>query len=375
MKPRSRKWLLMAAVVGALGYLAYRFRTLLNLANFSAANLWSTIRGINLGLLCLALLLIYACYAVRSLRWQAMQRNIGPSRFLDIYTVTLAGFAAVNILSRAGEPIRPLLLARKAKHPVADIFGIWALERLIDTASFAIILAIGLIAYRPRAGAGELSATIAAAKVGGGVLGAAVAGVIVLLAYLRLHGSALLEARMHGWTASTGWRVRSAKIVLGFVRGIQTIKSWSDLITTVFYSVLHWVLVLVVYVFVCKSFGGELGQLGFSDCTMLLGLTLVGSIIQLPAVGGGFQTAAFVVFTKLFGIAAEPATAAALLLWLVAFVACSLVGIPVLIREGVSLGQLRELAVQEKEELEEIAVHGSAEPNVETGVGPGGKGE
>jgi len=365
MKSHWKKWLLLAAVVAVVGLLVYRFRTLLNLANFSAANLWSTIRGINLGLLCVALVLIYACYAVRSLRWQAMQRNIGPSRFLDIYTVTLAGFAAVNILSRAGEPIRPLLLARKAKHPVADIFGIWALERLIDTASFAIILAVGLIAYRPRAGVAEMTATITAAKVGGGILGGAVAAAIVFLAYLRLHGSALLESRMELWTESTGWRVKAAKIVLGFVRGIQTIKSWSDLVKTVFYSALHWVLVLVVYLLVCRSFGGDLAQLGFSDCTMLLGLTLVGSIIQLPAVGGGFQTAAFVVFTKLFGILPEPATAAALLLWLIAFVACSIVGIPVLIREGVSLGQLRELAEHEKEELDEIAAHG----NVEAGGG------
>jgi hypothetical protein len=44
----------------------------------------------------------------------------------------------------------------------------------------------------------------------------------------------------------------------------------------------------------------------------------------------------------------------------VAFVACSLVGIPILIREGVSLGHLRELADHEKEELKEIAAHGSA---------------
>ena len=369
MKSKSKKWLLLAAVVAVTALLVYRFRTLLNLSNFSAANLWATIRGINLALLGLSLLLIYVCYAVRSLRWQALQDNIGPSKFLDIFAVTLAGFAAVNFLSRAGEPIRPLLLARKAKHPVADIFGIWALERLIDTASFATILAIGLIVYRPRAGVGEMTATIAAAKAGGGVLGAAVAIVIGFLAYLRLHGTSLLEARMERWTNASAWRASAARIILGFVRGIQTITSWSDLLKVIFYSIVHWCLVLVVYVLVCKSFGGELAQLSVSDCTVLLGLTLVGSIIQLPAVGGGFQTAAFVVFTKMFGIPAEPATAAALLLWLIAFVACSIAGIPLLIREGVSLGQLGEIAEHEKEELKEIAAHGSA------GVEAGGKGE
>jgi hypothetical protein len=42
-----------------------------------------------------------------------------------------------------------------------------------------------------------------------------------------------------------------------------------------------------------------------------------------------------------------------------------------LVREGVSLGQLRELAEQEKEELDEIAAHRSAGPSIEQG----GKGE
>jgi hypothetical protein len=66
-------------------------------------------------------------------------------------------------------------------------------------------------------------------------------------------------------------------------------------------------------------------------------------------------------------------------LWLVTFAGCAIAGIPLMIREGVSLGQLRQLAEQEKEELQEIAAHGSAgtslEGGVERGVEPGGKGE
>jgi len=42
-----------------------------------------------------------------------------------------------------------------------------------------------------------------------------------------------------------------------------------------------------------------------------------------------------------------------------------------LIREGVSLGKLRELAEHEKEELDDIAAHGGAGPSFERG----GKGE
>jgi len=61
--------------------------------------------------------------------------------------MTLAGFSAVFLLGRAGEPVRPLLLSRKAGLPIADTFGIYVLERLLDTASTAVLAAIGLILF------------------------------------------------------------------------------------------------------------------------------------------------------------------------------------------------------------------------------------
>src|SRR5260370_7884061 len=62
--------------------------------------------------------------------------------------MTLAGFAAVFLLGRAGEPVRPLLLSRKERLPIADLFGIYALERLFDLASAAIIAAIALLLFQ-----------------------------------------------------------------------------------------------------------------------------------------------------------------------------------------------------------------------------------
>src|SRR6266481_7501237 len=160
MNSRSKKWLLVAAALAVLGYLVYRSSGSLGLGRFSGAKLWLAIKGVNPLLLSAALVLIYGCYALRALRWQVFQRNIGKSNFLDIYKMTLAGFAAVNILSRVGEPIRPLLLARRAKHPVADIFGIWVLERLFDVASMALIAAVALLVFKGSAHSGDAAVTI-----------------------------------------------------------------------------------------------------------------------------------------------------------------------------------------------------------------------
>ena len=376
MQSKWKKWLLLAAVVAVLGYLVYRSSGSLGLTGFSGAKLWAAIRGTNPFWLLAAIVLIYGCYALRSLRWEVFQRNLGHAKFWEIYPTTLAGFAAVFLLGRAGEPIRPLLLARRAKHPVADIFGIWVLERLFDVASMAVIAAIALLVFKGSAHSGDAAITIAkAARTAGSFLAVGVGGAIAFLIYLRLHGTALLEKRLEGWVKAPGWRASVARIILGFIRGIQTVRSAGDLIAAVLYSAIHWALVLVVYYCVAQSFGGRLGELRIGDNMLVLAFTLVGSAVQLPTVGGGSQAMAIFAYWKVFEVQKETATAAAIVLWLVSFAACAIAGIPLLIREGVSLGQLRQLAEQEKEELEEIAAHGSAGTSAEPGGGPVGKGE
>ena len=372
MSSKAKKWLLTGAAVALVGYLAYRSSGSLGLSGFSGAKLWLAIKGTNLSWLVAAILVIYGCYAVRSLRWEVFQKNLGHAKFREIYPATLAGFSAVFLLGRAGEPIRPVLLAKRAKLPLADIFGIWVLERLFDIASMAVIAAVALLIFNGTQHSSDAAVTIAkAARTAGSALAIGVACATAFLIYLRVHGTALLEARLQGWLASAGWRGKVAKIILGFIAGIQTVKSAGDLVLAVLYSAVHWCMVLVVYYFVAQSFGGRLAELSLGDNMLVLAFTLVGSAVQLPAVGGGSQALAIFAYTKVFGVESEAAVAGAIVLWLVTFAGCAIAGIPLLIREGVTLGNLRELAEHEKEELDDIAAHGSAGPSVERG----GKGE
>lgn len=373
MSSRSKKWILIAVLLLLVSYLVYHSSGSLGLAGFSGTKLWAAIRSTSPLWLLAAILLIYTCYAIRSLRWQVFQKNLGHAKFWEIYPATLAGFSAVFLLGRAGEPIRPLLLAKRARHPLADIFGVWVLERLFDVASMAVIAAIALIVFKGSAHSGEAAETIAkASRTAGTLLSVGVGGAIAFLIYLRVHGTALLQKRLEGWLDRAGWRASLAKIVLGFITGIQTVRSFGDLLSSVLYSAVHWFFVLVVYYCVAQSFAGRLAELTLGDCMLVLAFTLVGSVVQLPAVGGGSQALAIFAFTKVFGVDAETAVAAAIVLWLVTFAGCAIAGIPLLIREGVSLGQLREIAAQEKEELKEIAAHGTA---VHEASQPGSKGD
>jgi glycosyltransferase 2 family protein len=350
MQSKSRKLLVVLVVLLALGYAIYRSSGMMHLGDFSGAKLWVAIRSADPFLLILSLVAIYGCYALRSLRWKVFQRNLGPSRFGPIYAMTLAGFAAIFLLGRAGEPVRPLLLARKEKLPIADLFGIYALERLFDLASAAVIAAIGLLLFQSRGHAGDIAGKLeTAARTTGSLLFAGVVGAIVFLLYLRLHGSALLERRLQGWVMARGWRGKIAGIILGFARGVQAIRTWSGLALAVFYSAVHWFLVLFIYLWISHSFGGSLSGISLGDAMLVMSFTLVGSAVQLPGVGGGSQVACFLAYTAIFGVEKEAAAAASIVMWLITFAAVSLAGVPLLIHEGLSLGKLKEMAEQEKE--------------------------
>ncbi len=343
MQTSSRKLLVFLIGLLLLGFVVYLSSGFIHRENFSWGKLLSAMRGANPLLLFLSLIAIYACYALRALRWKVFQANLGPSNFWQIYKMTLAGFSALFLLSRLGELVRPVLLARKEKLPVADMFGIYALERVFDIASTAVIAAIALLLFNSNPYVVEATRTTAS------LLFLGVIGGIAFLVYARLHGTALLERRLQGWLKGRGWRAKIAGILMGFARGVEILRTWGQLAQALAYSAAHWFLVLMVYFWVSRSFSGRLGTISLGEAMLVMAFTLVGSIIQLPAVGGGSQLASILAYTTIVGVEKEPATAAAIILYLVTFAACSLVGAPLLAQEGLSLGKLRAMAEREKE--------------------------
>ena len=181
----------------------------------------------------------------------------------------------------------------------------------------------------------------------GALLAVGVLGAIAFLVFLRLRGTALLERRLAPWLGEHNWKSRFAGVLMGFARGIQTIRTWGDLALAAAYSALHWVLVLIVYLWVIRAFGGGLAEFKLGDAMLVMAFSLVGSIVQFPGIGGGSQLASILVFTKVFGVEPELATAVSIVIWLITFAAVTLVGLPILLHQGLSLAKLKEMAEHE----------------------------
>jgi hypothetical protein len=241
------------------------------------------------------------------------------------------------------------MIAKKDRVPVSSTFGIYVLERLFDFASPLIMAGTSLLLVPRLAQQGVSGVFLAAARTTGAILLAGLFAAIVFLIYFRLHGAAALERRLAAWHGGAGWRRRLGGLLAGLSEGLQAIRTWGDLTAAIGYSALHWIAVAAVYVFVAHAFSGRLAQITFPEATIVLIFSMIGSTAQVPMVGGGSQVATYVAFTRLFGVQDADALAGAIMIWLCTFAASSLVGVPLLIHEGWSMGELKKLARAEKE--------------------------
>ena len=353
MFQRTRKFLLLLLALLALAYLFYKFRNSITLEGFHWGEVAESLRGARLSLLLLSVVAIYVCYAIRALRWMRFSRTLGHTNFWNVYSATLMGFACTFLLGRAGEPIRPVLIAKKDSLSMPRMFGVYVLERVSDMAATAVLAGAALLMFEGRGLVNEQDARMMAAARSAGV--ALFVGLVILigfLIYFRYHGAEWLKRRLQHPTWRAGWRSKVALLLEGFTDGLQGIRTRSDLGVLVAYTAAHWLLVVLCYLWIAHAFGGTLAQLNFAGATLVLAFTMVGSALQLPGVGGGAQLATFLVFTLVFGVENEPAAVAAIMLWLITFAACCLVGLPLLFREGWSMGELRRMASAEAQAAE-----------------------
>src|SRR5580704_4043606 len=188
MRGKLRRIFLALVILAGVVALAYQSRHKIHLADFTWKKFIETVGQANIWLLLLSFVAIYGCYAIRAVRWQRFCRYLGPTTFLNTFGGTLMGFAAIFVLGRAGEPVRPLLLARKDKLPVSSMFGIFFLERFCDFGAAATLACLSLLVFPIYlSNAGADMDWVDGAKHGAWLLLTALIILVAILVYYRLH--------------------------------------------------------------------------------------------------------------------------------------------------------------------------------------------
>lgn len=338
----DRKRILASIVVflilAALVYLQYRhWRT------FDWGTFWSQTHRIKKWHVLHGIALIYLGYVLRAVRWKIFLRPVRPkTKITEMISPTLIGFTGLALLGRAGEFIRPYLIARRTDLPFSSQLAVWAVERIFDVGAFAflIALAIFLPSALPSIPHPEYytrfreAGFVLIALVGGLAIAAVLIGRNVEGAASFVEG--LFQRLPSNFGHKMGQKVRE------FGMGLNTIHGpWSFLWLTVV-SVGMWYFIALAYHEVTHAYGVDALEIPVSQLLILMGSSMVGSMLQLPAVGGGSQMATIATLSSVFDVPPEMAASCGILLWLVTFAAVVPVGLLLAHHERLSLRKLSE---------------------------------
>jgi uncharacterized protein (TIRG00374 family) len=343
----KKKYAAFAVVLVVLAVLVYlQFRTW---RNFDWAKLFQY--GLNWHHILHGVLYIYFAYFLRAVRWKVFLRPVRKeASILGLVPPTLIGFAGLALLGRPGELIRPYLIARRENLPFASQVAVWAVERIFDVGGFTVLMVAAI--FLPS----KLRAFTRGAPPDvrhwihftGYALIALVFGLLTAAVLTSYRGNGIarwVENRFSHLSENLGHRI--AEKLREFTVGLNTIHGPFAFLQLSAVSVLMWWVIALAYKEVTRAYGAPMDGMSVTKVLLLMGASMIGSMVQLPGVGGGSQLATISALDHVFKIVPKELTVSCgIMLWLVTFVAVVPVGLFLSHHERLSLRKLSAESAQ-----------------------------
>jgi uncharacterized protein (TIRG00374 family) len=290
-------------------------------------------------------------YLARSWRWGYLLSPVVRVPFGHLFSATAVGFMTGLVIPRAGEVVRPYLVARR--HPISTVaaFASIILERLVDL--ITVIVLFGLYLYvLPTPAAQATGPLLDTLEAGGALAALAALLVLALLAALHLRAGqalAIAERLLRPFPA------RLARPVIGglrsFAEGLAVLQaSPAHLLVIAGQSLLVWLPIALGLHWNNLAFGLDLP---FHATFLLLAALTVGVAVPTPGMVGGFHAAYLLALTEAFAVDRQTAAAAGIASHAFTNVPVLLLGLVFLGREGLSMGKVAQMSDQPAARAEE----------------------
>src|SRR5208337_1793847 len=311
--------------------------------SFDWGMFWSRTKHIDWLYAFYGLALTYFAYVLRAVRWRIFLKPVRQTTTARLLAPQFIGFSALALLGRAGEMIRPYIIAKKERLTFTSQIAVWGVERIFDMGAFAVLLAFSFLSRDLRALSFYNGLREAAF-----LLIALVAGLVVGIVIVRRSGERVgefLHDLFAGFAPKVAHHLREK--VRSFSDGLKTIDNLSSALQLIVVSVFMWVLIAFAYYGITHAYPGKLSTLTMPQQVVLMGSAMVGSMLQLPAVGGGQQVATIGMLHSGFGVEQELAVSCGILIWAITFMS--------VIPTGLALARHEHLSIRAVAEAEEKA--------------------
>jgi hypothetical protein len=322
----------------AIGLLAFFLR------DADLSRVWTGMRSARADLLALAAVITVAMYFVRAERWQYLLEPLGHTRFWIAFKTTVIGFAAIMVLpARAGEVLRPYLLARHEGLPATAAFATIIVERILDLAAMLLLLGVYLMWFGEDA-ARAAPALYRAITVGGLVMGAVAITVLVTMFVMaghpeRLHALVLKIERVLPKRLAHA----VARLARTFAEGLAIVRRPRRLVLALGWSIVLWMLIAFYGWLAARAFDIHFPLPG---SFLLSAMLVVGVAVPTPGGVGGVHEAFRLGVTSFFGADNDTAVGAAIVMHGLTTLLVLVAGLWFAMRDGLTIGNLKTMAGQ-----------------------------
>ena len=328
-------------VIGlAVGLLAVFLR------NADLDRVWSAVRSARADFLVLSLAVTALTFVIRAERWQYLLGPLGATHFSTVFRTTVIGFAASAVLpARAGEVIRPYLLARREGLSATAAFATIVVERVLDLVAVLLLLAAFLLWFDPGVEARD-SVFFSAIRYGGLVMAPVALAALLVMFFMAGHPD-----RLHAWLlraeAILPARVATAiaRLAQTFAEGFAVVRRPERLAAALAWSIVLWIAIGAGIWAVSVAFGV---LMPFTGSWLMLAPLVVGVAVPTPGAVGGFHEAYRLSATSFFGADNNTAVGAAIVLHAISLGPVVLAGLLFIVQDGLQLGGMMKLSNEER---------------------------
>jgi uncharacterized protein (TIRG00374 family) len=318
----SRKLLVLLALCAIAAIVAYRASGW----DFNWTLFLESLSDMNWAWLAASIVMTVLSYFARTVRWQILLAPLKSIQISSLFGITIVGFAAIYVLGRAGELARPLWLARREGVPVSGAIATIVVERALDMIMLLALFGLALIAVEVPSGSEK---TLGLLKNAAWIVALA-AGVAAIVLFI-IHSSA---ARIVQWIPFK----RIASLVETFARGLSFLRDRKSLALVLAQSAILWITIALQFWFLLLGMNFPF-TLGAASLVMVG--AGIGSIAQIPGIGGGFQAGYMIGMMTLFQVPSERAFGTSLIATVVSYAPTVVIAAIYMLVQGISVRELK----------------------------------
>lgn len=332
------RYIFLLAVAAVLFWLFARNIEDWNLVFASLRKADSLMIGLSVFVVCIG-------YLVRAVRWRVLLEPITDSSLKELFATTTVGFAAVFLVGRAGEIVRPMWLPLRDERvrPSAALVTI-GIERIFDLASLIIFFAVNML-FLSRSPEREQDFAF-----WGFVSYLLLIGVVVGFAFLYFFY--FISGRIIPWMDSFLTKLRIPGRIVSLLTGLlgqlaaalSVLTDWKATARVAFWTFVLWLTILAPTWLVLLAFDLELS---LSAAVFVMGFASISSLIPTPGGAAGAFHLATAQATVMLGIGKEQAMASAIVMHLVYFAPAILFGIYYFLHGDISMRRFKRLLSRE----------------------------